>query len=609
MANQENSPIALEFVPIRLGLRLAAALAAGETPSPEMVAAAGETSGLAPRIAMACLTAILIGLAGAVYATIRHSALDRMGVEQSPDVLTQKAREMIARFGYAGRPEDSFFDFDYDMDFVRYVEQHEKPRPQWDQILTGRPSVLEFLYRQSPEPLVAGEFHSFPVLTPGMVDQNDPAPTLSGMIRLQLDPQGRLAAFEAIPPERISQPGAATPPFDWKILFSAADLDPTQFQMAPPMWNSLASSDTRAAWTGKWPGTEWPLRIEAAAFQGKPVYFYLIGEWTQPPRMQSPPESAAKKASEIMLLVLAIALMVGAMWLARRNHRQGRGDQQGALLLAKIMFGLMIALWLLRSHLAPAFGTLMPMVLAISTALFLSGSIFVMYLALEPYVRRYWPQAMISWSRLLTGRVRDPLVGRDLLFGVLLGVIWVVLFKVARLAAMSMGAAPELLATDGLTGTRRALGAWLYLFPSSILGTLEYFLFILALKVALKRDWLATAVFVAIFATAALLNSSSSQYLALNAAIMTVIYLILALIVYRFGLVPLACAIFTVDLLVNVAFTGDLSAWYFDMSLFALLSVVALTLWGFYHSLGGEAWWQGNRLDHGARAGQAGDRA
>ncbi len=79
---------------------LAAALAAGETPSPEMVAAAGETAGLAPRVAVACLAAILIGLAGVVYLAIRDSALDRMGAELSPEVLTQKARETIAHLGY-----------------------------------------------------------------------------------------------------------------------------------------------------------------------------------------------------------------------------------------------------------------------------------------------------------------------------------------------------------------------------------------------------------------------------------------------------------------------------------------------------------------------------
>ena len=568
---------------------LAAALAAGETPSPEMVAAAGETAGLASRIAMACLAAILIGLAGAVYVAIQHSALDRMGVEQSPEVLAQKAREMIARFGYAGKPADSFFDFDYDMSFVRYVEKHDQPRPQWDQMLQDRPSVLEFLYRQSPEPLVASGLHNFPLLTPGMVDQTDPAPTQSGMVRLQLDPQGRLAAFEAIPPEIANPPATATQPFDWKILFTAAELDPAQFQPTQPIWNSLASPDTRAAWTGRWPGTERPLRIEAAAFQGKPVYFYLIGDWTEAPRMQSPPESAAKKASEIVFLVLGVGLLVGGVWLARRNYRQGRGDREGALRLAKIVFGLMIALWALRSHLAPGFGTLMPMVLALSTALFLSGLVFVMYLALEPYVRRYWPQSIISWSRLLTGRVRDSLVGRDILFGVLLGVIWIVVFKVNEFALMKVGASPNLYSTDYLVGARRAVGAWLSQVPSSILGTLEFFLLFLAAKVVLKRDWLAAIVFVGTFTA---LRLPGSNHLAVDAPTLIAVYLILALIMYRFGLVSLACAIFTVDLFQSVPFTGDFSAWYFGATMFALLSIVALAGWGFYHSLGSEPLWQ-----------------
>src|SRR5213075_3175523 len=46
---------------------LAAALAAGETPSPQMVAAAGEGVGLEPRIALICFAALLLGLAAGVY--------------------------------------------------------------------------------------------------------------------------------------------------------------------------------------------------------------------------------------------------------------------------------------------------------------------------------------------------------------------------------------------------------------------------------------------------------------------------------------------------------------------------------------------------------------
>jgi ABC-type nickel/cobalt efflux system permease component RcnA len=69
------------------------------------------------------------------------------------------------------------------------------------------------------------------------------------------------------------------------------------------------------------------------------------------------------------------------------------------------------------------------------------------------------------------------------------------------------------------------------------------------------------------------------------------IYAIAVLIVFRFGLVPLAIAIFTVDMLSGVPISSDVSTWYMTTSIFALLSVVALAGWGFYHSLGGESLW------------------
>jgi len=53
---------------------LAAALAAGETPSPEMVAASGSKEGLRPWIAWACLAFIILGI-GATVLMKRHVAL------------------------------------------------------------------------------------------------------------------------------------------------------------------------------------------------------------------------------------------------------------------------------------------------------------------------------------------------------------------------------------------------------------------------------------------------------------------------------------------------------------------------------------------------------
>jgi serine/threonine protein kinase len=565
---------------------LAAALAAGETPSPQMVAAAGETAGLRPGVAVACLAAVLLTLAVVSFLGIHYNGLAKLRLELTPEVLTQKAREIIAQLGYSNRPQDSASDLQQDDDFQHYVEKNDKPHPHWDAVLTARPSVFDFWYRQSPVEMVTTNFRD-QLLNPGIVTRDDPPTTLSGMINVELDPRGRLTYFQAIPPQK--EPSSVAPSaFDWNICFAAAGLDPTKFQKTEPVWNSLASSDTRMAWTGVWPGTARPLRVEAASWRGQPVFFSLIGDWKKAERMEKPEQSSGEKIQSIIKVVLLVAFFLGVIKVARLNYRQGRGDREGALRLATVMFALEILLWLCRGHLVPSLDTLGIFFVAVSTALFLSGMTWMLYLALEPWVRRRWPQAIISWSRLLSGQFRDPLVGRDILFGVMLGVVWVLIIEIRAVALTHLGAAPGLAQTEYLVGGREALGAWLAQIPVSIFGTLQFFFLLLGLKFVLRKDWLAAVTFVAIFA---LPQGLTSSYVSVDLPIWILIYAIAVLIVFRFGLVPLACAIFTVNMLSNVPFTADFSAWYMATAVLALLSVVALAGWGFYHSLGGEPLW------------------
>jgi serine/threonine protein kinase len=573
---------------------LAAALAAGETPSPQLVAASGESAGLRPRSAVICLAAVLLGLAAVTYFSIHYSALDKMGLELTPEVLTQKSHEMIARLGYGGRPTDSAFGLRYDDDFEDYVEKNDKP-PHWDEVLAARPSLLKYWYRQSPDALVASDFHDN-LMTPGVVTNSEPPTVLSGMINVMLDPQGRLTYFQAIPPQKLTprnegeEKAAAAVPYDWNVLFTVAGLDLSKFQPVQPLWNSLAAADTRMAWTGSWPGTARPLRVEAAAFQGKPVFFSLIGDWTKPERMKSTEKkSVGQQAERMIAAIIFCVLLGGSVFLARRNYRQGRGDRAGALRLAMVMFLLEMALWLCRCHFATIGDTISLFVFAVSIALFSSGVIWMLYLAVEPWVRRHWPTTMISWSRLISGHGRDPLVGRDILFGVVLGVVWILIFQIRYIPMMRMGAAPALFSSEALMGGREALGAWLHQWPQSIQTTLVFFFLLFGLKVLLRKEWIAGIVLVAIFAIP---RGLSSTYMAVEIPAQILVYAIAVLIVLRFGFVPLACAIFTINLLANVPFSTDFSAWYMPSSILSLLSVVALAGWGFYHSLGGEPIWR-----------------
>ena len=46
----------------------------------------------------------------------------------------------------------------------------------------------------------------------------------------------------------------------------------------------------------------------------------------------------------------------------------------------------------------------------------------ILYIALEPYVRRRSPEQLISWARLVAGQPNDPLVGHHVFVGLVLGV-------------------------------------------------------------------------------------------------------------------------------------------------------------------------------------------
>jgi predicted Ser/Thr protein kinase len=571
---------------------LAAALAAGETPSPQMVAAAGETEGIAPRVAVVGLGAVIAGIALVTYVGLKVSGLRMMDPPLPPEVLTSKAQEIIKSLGYPDRPVDHAAEWYYNTDFTDYVHDHDKPRPNWAKVLLEPPLALQYAYRQSPVYLDPDGYQGMS-LTPGVVQFDDPPAIQSGMINIILDSQGRLTYFQTIPKEVEPNPPPASP-VNWKPLFAAAGLDPAELQPAEPQWLSLAAFDARAAWTGTWPGSGRPLRIEAASWRGRPVYFSEVGSWTTPNRMQTSNTKAAQHAGQIMAMILAILLLAGGAWIGRRNYVAGKSDLHGAFRLANAVFVIEIAIWVCRDHFIPTLATFGRFVLALSTGLFISAAIWMLYLALEPYVRRRWPQAIISWSRLMAGRLRDPLVGRDVLWGVLLGVVWSVVLSVGFLALKREGATPQLASTSLLVGGRQLVGIWLLNVVQCILGTLEFFFLLFLLRVLLRNKWVSIICFVALWTT---LNTLQGDHPQIMAPVWAVVFSIAAFAVSRFGLITLAVAIFTANVLLNLPYTLDPSIWYASSAFAVLASFVALAVWGFYTSLAGQRLWKEGLLE------------
>ena len=136
-----------------------------------------------------------------------------------------------------------------------------------------------------------------------------------------------------------------------------------------------------------------------------------------------------------MLVLLLLTLMVGGLFFARRNLRLGRGDRRGATRLVGFFFVTLAISWIFGEHHVPTFWEIYLVVREfIGSALFVCTTVWTLYIALEPYVRRRWPQVLFSWTRLLSGEWRDPLVGRDVLVGCATGVAQACLLRLAILA-------------------------------------------------------------------------------------------------------------------------------------------------------------------------------
>ena len=565
---------------------LAEALAAGETPSPDMVAAAGEGCTAGPRIATAIFVAILIGLIAQVFIARRLSALERMHLEYSPEVLNQKTHDLLLRLGYAERPGDEAWDLGWDGTFIGYAQA--KGGFSWETLLNGPPSLLGFYYRHSDYPLVAGEFHD-DKLTPGVVTQSeadgDPPAIMSGMVSVKLDAQGRLVSFRAIPPQ-VEAPPSAPRPFDWNLLFEAAQIDPKTLQPAEPEWTFLGTADQRAAWSGTWPATGWPLRVEAAAFHGKPVAFAMIGPWTSKSRMPPRDSTSRNQVTPFVLGLIGLALLATGSMLAWRNSKSGRSDRRGAFRLAYFIFGVQMLTWLLRAHLTASIGTFGNFLLAICTSVFWGSVIWTLYVALEPYARRHWPQALISWTDLLSGRYRDPIVGRDTLFGAALGMIWVLLDSAADTFAQARGSSLNFGNLGFLSGTRATLAVCVGQILVAIELALVCFFLLFVLRALLRNQWLAFAAFVLMWGIIKYFDNSASLA-AIYGVESAIVFAIAAIVVMRFGFLSLAMGVFVDDLISGLQVPSNTSIWYFADSAAVLVGVAALAIWAYRVSLGG----------------------
>ena len=575
-ANRPASALAVSAA-LPGGDPLAAALAAGETPSPEMVAAAGAQEGFRPLFALATFVAILLALAVNVIVDSRESLAGMMNFELPPEALAVQAHKTIQQFGYGQSTVDRAWTFDYYGTYLRYMKDHSK-NIDWPALANGQPSLILFSYRESPVPLEPKEISQL-----GRVKEDDPVPQISGMAYVSMDLAGRLLRFHAVPLQVDTSPAPQQPP-DPAPLFAAAGLDLKSFQPATPQWTPLAATDARAAWTGAFPGRpDNPIRIEAAWWHNKPVYFHIIGAWTRPSRM---PSTAGNSRNDFVWSALTIGCLFFAILMAWRNLRLGLGDRQGALRLAAFAFTVTLIVFLLKAHFGSLSWGYELFTESIGNSLWFGAQIWIAYIALEPVVRRFWPRTLITWTRVLAGRWRDPLVSRDILIGLLVGLGYDLVFAATNAIDMRSGDSPPAgTYLDTLLGIRPALSVVIQRIGVGLIASLLFFLLFFLLRIILRKEWLAAIAFTLFFVIPRGVNTS---YPITTIPASILVYGMIVFMLLRCGVLSLVVTIFITDLVPEIAFTTNFSAWYATGTVLLIALVAALAAFAFKNALGGQ---------------------
>ena len=417
---------------------LNAALAAGVTPTAEAVADAGGEGRLKRRTAV--LLAVATLLCTVIVALLhKHTHLLAQTPNLSPAELRAKAAAVVAEFDPTPGPYTAY-SHNLDTGFGPWQLQNDRGMNRMDGVAAGRPLELYYWYRVSDDPL----FPRTNVSSHSFIEPHDPPFGLPGSSLVRVDLTGRLLSLHRVP--RGERSALPTGPPAWGRLFALAGLDPTSFRPVEPTHTWTIPHDQRYAWAGMFPERpDLPLTVEAATDRGEVVAFRLVGPWTNTEADGDDIGKAARSEYYYLFhaLIFALFLTIGIV-LAILNVWAGRADIRGAGLLA--LFGgsiylVDLTLWMAFSPTPPGAWwwmteTLMKVLYSLLWQTFT-------YLAVEPFVRRRWPLHLVGSTRLLAGRWRDPLVGRDVLTGSVVGAAFAVVFMTTLAIPAWVGLSPE----------------------------------------------------------------------------------------------------------------------------------------------------------------------
>jgi len=406
---------------------LAAMLKAGEMPSPELVAASGRRGTLTPKQALQLGGIIILGVAVLLWIWGVLSFGETIGGILAPEVLTHRADVLLADLGYEIEKVDSAWGLEVDRNVVLQLG----PASDAERLVLVRSEahpVLRFWYRASATPM-APWHSSLPGLYIGnVITPDDPPLSEAGMALVRLGPRGTLLELRVA---SGSLPPISTRTVDEIVnaITEAAGLDPSQIERIGWSGISPMPGESTIAWrvVGGQPEAN-PREIVATLAGGRPTWVRIV-------EAAVTPDGGHVARGQDRLSLVFFLFFVGGAVVAGLNVRTGRWDRRGAVRLAVVAFILCFSSDIISAH--------HPLSVSEEVRGFFASVAYgatralmtwLLYVAIEPFVRRLHPNSLVSWSRLLAGRISDPAVGRDVLFGLTVFALQSLAFVVAARA-------------------------------------------------------------------------------------------------------------------------------------------------------------------------------
>lgn len=552
---------------------LAAALAAGQTPSPEMVAAS-KSIALPVRYSLPLLAYCLLALLALPFLRTHFELLRRVPLELPRQALETRAREVAAQFGYQQKPADWFSEFDVRGAMPNWLL--EKKLTDYDRYFRVE-SPIVFLYRQGSSPLAQG--------TTGEVNWNLPPMNQSYSVRLQLNSAGYLRFFEGIPPIVATTPAFA---FNEAALFQAMGFDRSHFVPADFFRNPFTIADHRVSLKGPHPtipGIE--VQVQYGTFQGRLTSLSVKMPWAIAVSDEVKPPALGERLISAVSVLGVFAFGFFGIALARRNWFANRVDKRGATRLFLFCLATGFLGWLLSAHYIASADMLSFAAVAFGAIGVFSFCVWLVYNALEPSLRQRWPASIVTWNRLLAGRWGDPQVGAHVLMGVTAGLTIVLGFTLKSFFSFEQMTRLTLVLIPP-----DSPGLWLSnLFnvanSAILMGSLTFFA-LFGFRVLFRRDSLAMlAGCILLCALNGQLYQSTSPLADISTYFVISFMVVFSLV--RFGMLTTVVAVFVANVLGRTYFTTELGAWFMPYSISTYLVLGALACLAFWRSLGDQS--------------------